>query len=368
MKLKRLQSLLETVRVFDDPRVELEQYPTPPHLAAQIAHLMHRHGDVEGKAIGDLGVGCGVLTIATALMGAAYNVAYDVDEAATAIARANFADLQCEVDLVHVDVEQMRWRWVGEDEDEEREEVMEADDGRKSQRDKGGSRGARGRRGGRPPPRAQQRSSRGRAQPQPQRPSKLRQHRPQEEEAAGDSDSDDEEIDDDAAGNAEAASTPHRPPSSCPQSPPSSPPPPQLDSSAVSPSSSLSSSYPPCVLDTVVLNPPFGTRHAGVDVTFLHVALQLSLRAVYSLHKSSTRAFFHRLCQRWGVEGEVVAEMRFELKRSYAFHREKSRDIEVDLWRFTFSKDRGRPDRFSRGPQTLTSSHTSPARIAQRCT
>ena len=52
MKLKHLQSALERVRVFDDPNIELEQYPTPPHLAAQIALAMHQHGDVEGKAIG----------------------------------------------------------------------------------------------------------------------------------------------------------------------------------------------------------------------------------------------------------------------------------------------------------------------------
>ena len=52
MKLKHLQSALEAVRVFDEPSIELEQYPTPPHLAAQIALAMRQHGDVEGRAIG----------------------------------------------------------------------------------------------------------------------------------------------------------------------------------------------------------------------------------------------------------------------------------------------------------------------------
>ena len=52
MKLKHLQSALESVRVFEEPNIELEQYPTPPHLAAQVALAMHQHGDVEGKAVG----------------------------------------------------------------------------------------------------------------------------------------------------------------------------------------------------------------------------------------------------------------------------------------------------------------------------
>ena len=335
MKLKRLQSLLERVRVFDEPRVELEQYPTPPHLAAQIVQLMHRHGDVQGKAIGDLGVGCGVLTIATQLMGAAYNVAYDVDEAATDIARANFADMDCDVDVVHVDVLSMRREWrTGEEGEEEREEEMR-EEGPKPQRGKAASKGGRGRRAARPPPPA--RTQRGGGGQRPRASAKTQQRRARE--AEGDSEEEGNEV---AGSDEESLPAPPRLPSSRPHPPTSSPP---SDDSDPRPSSS-SPPYPPCVLDTVVLNPPFGTRHAGVDVAFLHVALQLSLHAVYSLHKTATRAFFHRLCQQWQVHGEVVAEMRFELKRSYAFHKEKSRDVEVDLWRFTHT-DRHRPARFS---------------------
>ncbi|CAN7942458.1 unnamed protein product, partial [Ixodes hexagonus] len=56
------------------------------------------------------------------------------------------------------------------------------------------------------------------------------------------------------------------------------------------------------VFDTVVMNPPFGTRtkgdnynpfcpfrSAGLDVTFLKAALFMSSGSVYSLHKTSTR-------------------------------------------------------------------------------
>lgn len=42
--------------------------------------------------------------------------------------------------------------------------------------------------------------------------------------------------------------------------------------------------------DTVLMNPPFGTKHnAGVDIKFLDTALRISQKVVYSLHKTSTR-------------------------------------------------------------------------------
>ena len=41
--------------------------------------------------------------------------------------------------------------------------------------------------------------------------------------------------------------------------------------------------------DTVVMNPPFGTKHnQGIDMILLKAALQCSKGAVYSLHKLTT--------------------------------------------------------------------------------
>lgn len=37
--------------------------------------------------------------------------------------------------------------------------------------------------------------------------------------------------------------------------------------------------------DTVVMNPPFGTRRKGADLEFLDAAFKLSRNAIYSLHK-----------------------------------------------------------------------------------
>ncbi|CAL8465943.1 g5479 [Coccomyxa elongata] len=88
--------------------------------------------------------------------------------------------------------------------------------------------------------------------------------------------------------------------------------------------------------DTVITNPPFGTRRKGADLDFLRAAFRISRGAVYSLHKSSTRAHVQRVAERElsAAAAEVIAQLRYDLPASYAFHRERSKDIEVDLWRF----------------------------------
>ncbi|XP_046661737.1 rRNA N6-adenosine-methyltransferase METTL5 [Homalodisca vitripennis] len=90
--------------------------------------------------------------------------------------------------------------------------------------------------------------------------------------------------------------------------------------------------------DTVVMNPPFGTRQKGVDMEFVKVGLKLANTAVYSLHKTSTRRHVLAAARSWEVEAKVVAELRFNLPQTYKFHSKSSVDIEVDLVRFWFSK------------------------------
>lgn len=91
--------------------------------------------------------------------------------------------------------------------------------------------------------------------------------------------------------------------------------------------------------DTVVMNPPFGTKHnSGMDMKFLEAATKLSRKAVYTLHKSSTRAHVLRKGQQLGFQGEVLAELRYDLPQTYKFHKRKSVDIEVDFIRFEAKK------------------------------
>ncbi|VDP16355.1 unnamed protein product [Soboliphyme baturini] len=90
-----------------------------------------------------------------------------------------------------------------------------------------------------------------------------------------------------------------------------------------------------CV-DTVFMNPPFGTKgNKGADISFLSAAIYMSRNTVYSLHKSSTRRFILKKAQQWGVEAEVVAELRFDLPAVYKFHKCETQDVQVDFLRFS---------------------------------
>uniref|UniRef100_UPI00398E826E rRNA N(6)-adenosine-methyltransferase METTL5 isoform X2 n=1 Tax=Pristiophorus japonicus TaxID=55135 RepID=UPI00398E826E len=89
--------------------------------------------------------------------------------------------------------------------------------------------------------------------------------------------------------------------------------------------------------DTIIMNPPFGTKHnKGMDMTFLKTALDMARTAVYSLHKTSTRDYVQKKADEWKVKMEVIAELRYDLPASYKFHKRKSIDIEVDFVRFSF--------------------------------
>lgn len=84
-----LERRLSRVEGFADPRVELEQYPTPADLAAHLVHLADVQGDLRGRTVVDLGTGTGMLALGAAWRGPARVVGLDRDPAALAIAREN---------------------------------------------------------------------------------------------------------------------------------------------------------------------------------------------------------------------------------------------------------------------------------------
>lgn len=97
---------------------------------------------------------------------------------------------------------------------------------------------------------------------------------------------------------------------------------------------------PSKLVDTVITNPPFGTKNnEGIDVQFLRTAIRLARRAVYSFHKTSTRPYLIKLIQGWGLNVEVVAEMKFDIPNMYKFHKQKSKDVEVDLIRVFWEEE-----------------------------
>ncbi len=204
-KKKHLEMKLQQhVKPFAAPKVDLEQYHTPPDIAATVVHCMFSHGDVEGLRVCDLGCGTGMLSIACALMGASSVVGVDVDKEALQIMADNVAalgeQLPIAIEMVNAEVGEYR--------------------------------------------------------------------------------------------------------TEC---------------------------------DVVVMNPPFGTRCKGADMLFVKTAAAIG-RIVYSMHKTSTRKHVHKAAAALGLEGEAIAQLRYNLDKTHDFHKKKSVDIEVDLWRWERKK------------------------------
>lgn len=106
LKLKKLEEYLQCVDGFEKPKLLLEQYPTPPHIAACITHCMQeQHDDIEGKLVADLGSGCGMLSIGVTLLGAQLTIGFELDDAAVDIFRQNVLDMELpNVDCIRADV------------------------------------------------------------------------------------------------------------------------------------------------------------------------------------------------------------------------------------------------------------------------
>lgn len=211
IKLKKLEEYLQSVDSFEKPKVLLEQYITPSHIASNLLFtIQNNYDDLDGKLVADLGCGTGMLSVGSAILGAAHVVGFDIDAEALAIAKNNIDEMEISsVDLVQCDVLS----------------DLSADESLWNQ-----------------------------------------------------------------------------------------------------------------TFDTVLMNPPFGTKkNAGTDMKFLKVAVQLSKSVVYSLHKSSTRDFIKKKAKELHVEGEVIAKLRYNLESTHKFHKKASVDIEVDVWRFSTS-------------------------------
>jgi rRNA N6-adenosine-methyltransferase METTL5 len=207
MKLKALETELQQVDPFDSPKIELEQIPTSPALAARmIFSAENMYGDISDKIIGDFGSGPGMLSIACCMVGATSVLGFEVDSDALENAWVNVQKLEItNIDFVQMDIQTLNLS-------------MNADG--------------------------------------------------------------------------------------------------------------------TCPFDTVVMNPPFGTRNAGIDTAFLEKAMKYS-NVIYSLHKSSTREHFIRLAGAMGFTLEVVAEVKYDIPKTFKYHKDKSRDIAVDLLRFS---------------------------------
>jgi putative methylase len=84
-----LEAQLAVVAGFENPKVALEQYPTPPDLAAHIVHLADLRGDIEDTTVLDLGAGTGMFALGAALRSPARVVGVELDPEALQTAASN---------------------------------------------------------------------------------------------------------------------------------------------------------------------------------------------------------------------------------------------------------------------------------------
>ena len=86
--------------------------------------------------------------------------------------------------------------------------------------------------------------------------------------------------------------------------------------------------------DTVVMNPPYGTRTPHLDIQFLDRAIQLA-PIVYSIHKSSTRDYLKQAITRRNREIDEIRGMDLAIPHIFPFHQKKRKIVQVDLYRIT---------------------------------
>jgi putative methylase len=99
---------ISKVEAFEEPKISLEQYMTPPELAADILHNAYMQGDIEGKKVVDLGTGTGIFAIGAALLGADVT-AYEKDPDALELARENAEKLNVSefIEFVEADIDEI---------------------------------------------------------------------------------------------------------------------------------------------------------------------------------------------------------------------------------------------------------------------
>ena len=84
--------------------------------------------------------------------------------------------------------------------------------------------------------------------------------------------------------------------------------------------------------DTVVMNPPYGTRQEHADTKFLEQSFRVA-DIVYSIHKSSTRTYLREFSARHGRHVDEIRSAEMILPHLFDFHHKKWKSINIDLYR-----------------------------------
>lgn len=114
----------------------------------------------------------------------------------------------------------------------------------------------------------------------------------------------------------------------------------QLIESEVSDFDGYSNNYDTSIIDTIVMNPPFGAQNKNADRQFLDKAMDIAEHTgkgnkctngtmIYSLHMAETKDFLISYCEKRGFACEAILQFNYPLKSSYSFHKKRIHNIEV---------------------------------------
>lgn len=82
------------------------------------------------------------------------------------------------------------------------------------------------------------------------------------------------------------------------------------------------------VVDTVIMNPPFGAQNKGADLPFLKKSFEVS-KTIYSIHNAETLEFLERFINDKGHNLFWQKRYMFEIDNLFEFHTEKKKSFEV---------------------------------------
>lgn len=83
-------------------------------------------------------------------------------------------------------------------------------------------------------------------------------------------------------------------------------------------------------VNTVIQNPPFGTKEKHIDKIFLEKAMEIGNK-IYSIHKITSKNFIKAVIKnKFRIKG--ILEFNLQLKSTYRFHRKKYYKVKVGCW------------------------------------
>lgn len=85
-------------------------------------------------------------------------------------------------------------------------------------------------------------------------------------------------------------------------------------------------------VDTVLQNPPFGTKRRHMDIIFLEKALSVA-RVVYSVHKAGNTEFIRRVVERLGGAVDEIWSSRIRIPKIHKFHLKEVYPVDVEVFR-----------------------------------